>query len=66
MPVIPMKCPSCGGEVYSVARKVESYDDFLGASCKGCGRKVTDGDIKKQAIDIATDLLKNAIKGGGG
>ena len=65
MDIIPFVCPSCGGETYSVAHKVESYNDFLGAICKGCGHVMTDDDIKGQAHAIAIKLAKEAFKRGG-
>ena len=59
-----LKCPSCGntGYVISSANEPKSYDDLVGASCRNCGHKLTDEDIKRQTAEIAEEVIAKAFK----
>lgn len=61
---LKLGCPSCGGSTFKSSREIKTYNDFVGASCDRCGRKITDADIKRQAADLATALIKKTFKGG--
>jgi len=56
------QCPSCGGHVFNADRKPQSYQDFIGAPCIGCGHKLTEGDLKRQVGDFAAGAIKSALK----
>ena len=49
MSTIKFSCPQCGNESFKVAAEPKSYEEFIGAECAGCGRALTDSDIKEQA-----------------
>jgi uncharacterized Zn finger protein len=64
---IPFKCPSCGSEnPLATVVEVKSYDDLIGATCRSCGHKITDEDVKAQARAIALELIKEGLKNSGG
>jgi uncharacterized Zn finger protein len=64
---IAFKCPSCGSEEpFAAVAEVKSYDDFIGSTCRSCGHKITDKDVKEQGRAIALELIKKGLKDRGG
>jgi transcription elongation factor Elf1 len=61
--VISFRCPECQGETFKTTTKVKRLEDFDGAVCTGCGRKVTEDDVKRKAVEIARKLMKGVFKG---
>jgi uncharacterized Zn finger protein len=59
---IPFKCPSCGGDRFSVKSEPKSYADLIGATCPTCGHIVTDEDIKGKARELVSELIEKALK----
>jgi hypothetical protein len=61
--VISFSCPQCQGESFKTIRPVKSLEDFDGAVCTGCGRKMTQDDVKQKAVEIARKSITDALKG---
>jgi hypothetical protein len=40
----------------------KSYDDLVGGVCAGCGYQLTDEEIKRQAISIASQHIQDMLK----
>ncbi len=59
---IPFRCPSCGAQHFRVGREGKTYNDFLGANCSGCGRTVTDEDVRSKIRQVTVDELKKALE----
>jgi predicted RNA-binding Zn-ribbon protein involved in translation (DUF1610 family) len=60
--VIKFQCPECHGETFKAAREVKRLEDFNGAICTGCGRKITEDDVKHRAAEIARKMITDALK----
>lgn len=60
--VISFSCPECNGKVFKTTTKVKRLEDFDGAVCAGCGRKMTEDDVKRKAVEIARKTIKDAVK----
>ncbi len=55
-----IKCPECGGTKFSYPDKpeLESADP---ASCVGCGRNWTVGELREEGLKQAKKLLSDAL-----
>lgn len=60
--VIQFSCPQCHGETFKVSTAVKRLEDFDGAVCTGCGRTVSEQDVKDRAAEIARKLIIDALK----
>ncbi len=60
--VIQFSCPQCHGETFKVGTEVKRLEDFDGAVCTGCGRTISEKDIKNRAAEIARKLIVDALK----
>jgi len=62
---VQFSCPQCKGEVFKTAAETKRLEDFYGAVCAGCGRTITEEDIKHQAVEIARKIAADVFKGHG-
>jgi DNA-directed RNA polymerase subunit N (RpoN/RPB10) len=63
MVTLPIKCPSCGKNVYRVAHEPVSYEELDGALCDNCGRPIAKSDIESQARDIVEAKIAEMLSG---
>ena len=60
---VPFTCKQCGSKQFKLAAEPNSYNDFLGAVCDRCGRRVTDDDIKSAAVQVVEQKISEILKG---
>lgn len=58
-----LACPQCGNERFEVSAQPKTTNDFIGAPCANCGRRITEDDLKAQATALIEDLVKQRLKG---
>lgn len=63
MTTLRVKCPACGGGLFVLPKKADSYEDFIGAPCDKCGHVLTNDEIKGQAVDSLRERIAKTIKG---
>ena len=57
---IKLSCPKCGIPPFKTIAEVKASDDSL--VCPNCGTAITDKDIRKQAGEVAADLIRDALR----
>ena len=64
MTIAKFKCPICGSNegLFRSSRKIETYDDLIGTICASCGHPLTDEEVKRQAAQIAEEIISKALK----
>jgi uncharacterized Zn finger protein len=60
---IKISCHKCGTEPFETIAEIKAFDDTL--VCPNCGTAITDEDIRKQAGEVAADLIRDALRKAG-
>jgi DNA-directed RNA polymerase subunit RPC12/RpoP len=59
---IPFKCMKCGGTTFRTpVAETKDIEELIGAPCASCGTKLTEDDIKAQALKIAEEAARKAF-----
>lgn len=57
-------CPECGGKSFQIDADVHAKGEHAGATCDGCGYKLSDEDVVEQVTGIRA-RISQAIKKAG-
>jgi hypothetical protein len=59
---IPLICKNCGCNTFKTASKPKEVEDFIGAICVQCGKRVREDDIRAHACKVGLSLLRDPIR----
>ena len=63
MDQVKISCHKCGIEPFKTIAEIKAFNDTL--VCPNCGAAIADEDIRKQAGDVAADLIRDALRKAG-
>ncbi len=55
------KCPQCGEQVFKFDAKPTAVDEAGGGSCVRCSHVLTNDEIERQALEIATAKMQGVL-----